>query len=87
MNVSKPNFRREWLESEASMYSGDHHDAQMAAALPLLFAVLDAAVMVRDQGMGHKAIRCGICRTYGGDSEEHTDDCPVAACIEAGLGK
>lgn len=70
-------FDREWLMREASMYSGDKHDAQMAAALALALKVVDA---VMDDGT------CRLCDpVYDFPDNYHNDDCPVKSAIDAGL--
>ncbi len=73
--MSKPNkFARELLDEQIARPIGDH-SSNLAEACKRLLAVLDGLKFWRGE--------CPCC----GEIDAHMDDCPVAACIEAGLQK
>ncbi len=97
--MSKPKFDRAELDSNISQTERrpckrKHDPSEVVrmgcaeceldrsnAALKRLLAVLDAAVVKAYSATG----QCFFC---GGWKSHHVDpNCPVAACIEAGLGK
>ncbi len=82
--MSKPNkYARELLEAQIDLPIGCH-SSNLAEACKKLLAVLDAAA---SQEINGQRYGCGICGALGSKQDPHTHDCPVAACIEAGLEK
>ena len=82
--MGKPKFDRAELERHISVFvhmGGADSDAErLARALKLTLAVLDAAV---DE---YKFWGCFECGANPAD-KQHRSDCPVKACIDAGLEK
>ncbi len=87
--MGKPELNRCWLDGFVKKWTwvsqyGNHHEKvymDLAPIIKSLLAVLDAA-----EGDSGGNRWCHIC-TGRVNVEGHKPDCPVAACIEAGLGK
>jgi hypothetical protein len=81
--MSAGKFDRAKIETEMRYYMGsdkydtDYNDA--LSALKLTLAVLDAC-----KHDGSLRPGCVVCQ---GDWSKHHADCPVRACVDAGLGK
>ncbi len=77
-------FDRAELERTISVFEhlggGDSDAERLAKALALALAVVDKCVVKTDQGNRW----CKICSDY---TYSHKPDCPVKACVEAGLTK